>query len=294
MTRHPVSAQIRALLDLHAVELYEATQYEKTPWPDPDGGTLRFMGVIEAVLDVCDTLDPTTAERVRTAIADRLEITTSQTSPPAETPIPERIQRQRTAGWRMPPNTVYVGRPSKWGNPFVVGETHGNFGRIRSAERAVDLFELHIGPMGNYEYDDGTHNLEELRGKNLACWCPLDQPCHADWVRSLCDQCQAAGVAFFLKQWGEWGPAPWRVDREPGESVADYKARAEATCATHAYQSWAHNYGHDLYEAPHKPWSAERTELPPSAAGMRRWGKKAAGRELDGRVHDDYPTLTQV
>ena len=34
---------------------------------------------------------------------------------------PIRIQRKRTKGWRMPPNTVYVGRPSKWGNPFNSG-----------------------------------------------------------------------------------------------------------------------------------------------------------------------------
>ena len=35
--------------------------------------------------------------------------------------IPKRIQRKRTAGWKMPENTIYVGRPSKWGNPFEVG-----------------------------------------------------------------------------------------------------------------------------------------------------------------------------
>lgn len=34
---------------------------------------------------------------------------------------PRRIQRSRTAGWRMPPGAVYVGRPSKWGNPYRVG-----------------------------------------------------------------------------------------------------------------------------------------------------------------------------
>lgn len=34
---------------------------------------------------------------------------------------PVRIQRRRARGWTMPPNTVYVGRPTEWGNPFVVG-----------------------------------------------------------------------------------------------------------------------------------------------------------------------------
>lgn len=34
--------------------------------------------------------------------------------------MPERVQRKRTKGWKMPPDTVYVGRPTKWGNPFVL------------------------------------------------------------------------------------------------------------------------------------------------------------------------------
>ena len=34
--------------------------------------------------------------------------------------MPKRIQRKRTAGWRMPENTVYVGRPTRWGNPYPV------------------------------------------------------------------------------------------------------------------------------------------------------------------------------
>ena len=38
---------------------------------------------------------------------------------------PIRIQRKRTKGWRMPPNTVYVGRPTIWGNPFPVGHSKG-------------------------------------------------------------------------------------------------------------------------------------------------------------------------
>ena len=77
--------------------------------------------------------------------------------------MPTGIQRKRTRGWRMPPNTVYVGRPTKWGNPFKVsGLDH---------KTAVALFERNVLP------DLPAH---ELRGKNLACWCPLDQPCHRD------------------------------------------------------------------------------------------------------------------
>jgi hypothetical protein len=89
---------------------------------------------------------------------------------------PQRIQRQRTKGWRMPENTVYVGRASKWGNPYRVGALF--FDKFRetdhtiTAERAVYLFR---------KYTTLTSiDFEELRGKNLACWCRLDAPCHAD------------------------------------------------------------------------------------------------------------------
>lgn len=115
------------------------------------------------------------------------------------------------------------------------------------------------------------------------------RPMHPTWARQLRDQCSASGVAFHFKQWGEWGPAPWRVDRAEGESVEDYKARAEATCATHAYAIWADQYGHEAYAPDHKPWSAERTSLGDEHASIRRWGKKHAGRELDGRTHDEFP-----
>ena len=90
---------------------------------------------------------------------------------------PKRIQRRRSKGWRMPANTVYVGRPTKWGNRYRVNTDR---------QRAVDLFEEDIRLYGGYRNNDSTPPIDiatmrrELQGKNLACWCPLDQPCHAD------------------------------------------------------------------------------------------------------------------
>lgn len=103
---------------------------------------------------------------------------------------PVRIQLSRKKGWRMPPNTVKVDRTTKWGNLFIVGQ-HG------TRAECVRLFQLLMA--GNIcisigKNPDGTHhadgqitfykhvrrNRHHLRGKNLACWCPLDQPCHAD------------------------------------------------------------------------------------------------------------------
>jgi hypothetical protein len=79
---------------------------------------------------------------------------------------PKRIQRKRTKGWKMPPNTVYVGRPTKWGNPYRV--THNT-----PLARVLIHFRQSALSMQN-------EIQAELRGKDLACWCPLDQPCHAD------------------------------------------------------------------------------------------------------------------
>ena len=77
----------------------------------------------------------------------------------------------------MPPNTVCVSRPSKWGNLYTVADYYaaGNSGSLTAARQAVvDLFKD-----GLNDYFRGLVMLH-LRGKNLACFCPLDQPCHAD------------------------------------------------------------------------------------------------------------------
>jgi hypothetical protein len=98
---------------------------------------------------------------------------------------PKRIQRRRTKGWRMPPNTVYVGRPTAWRNPFAIGSwwplVPGHF--VRDAAHAVELFRDDYVPWFTRHVD-----LEPLRGKDLACWCPLDGPCHADVLLELANR----------------------------------------------------------------------------------------------------------
>ena len=84
---------------------------------------------------------------------------------------PQRIQRKHSKGWRMPPNTVYVGRPTKWGNPFTIGKD-GN------AEECVEYYRDYIGKILNLPFYQAE--LKSLRGKNLCCWCTENDPCHAD------------------------------------------------------------------------------------------------------------------
>lgn len=90
---------------------------------------------------------------------------------------PERVQLSRRRGWRKPPNCVVVARPTRWGNPAVIGGTfHGQ--PVRDAADAVALFRwgLESGriPLSRSEI------VRELGGKALACWCKPGTPCHAD------------------------------------------------------------------------------------------------------------------
>lgn len=92
---------------------------------------------------------------------------------------PKRIQRKRTRGWKMPPNTIYVGRPTKFGNPWVIGQHVGPASTPMTRQEAIDNYRKFViaNAQGPERY---RLALYELRGKNLACWCPLGQPCHAD------------------------------------------------------------------------------------------------------------------
>lgn len=103
--------------------------------------------------------------------------------------MPKRIQRKRTKGWQMPPNTVSVARPGKWGNPFIVTDRIApgkhvagvHYWAVPTAHDAVACFREMI----NFRPDMLAAAIDELRGKDLACFCRLDQPCHADVLLEL-------------------------------------------------------------------------------------------------------------
>lgn len=110
-------------------------------------------------------------------------------------PNPIRIQRKRTKGWKMPPNTVYVGSGSVWGNPYRVTKTANGCWKVERAGFDATLFEPNrklealkfaVNMFGIYMQN--YHRVTDLRGKNLACWCPLDQPCHADVLLELANK----------------------------------------------------------------------------------------------------------
>jgi hypothetical protein len=90
---------------------------------------------------------------------------------------PVRIQLKRVKGWRMPSNTVKVDRSTLWGNRYKIGTHSNTLGRaVETLEECVDLYARVVWN----EPHQHRYVREILRGKNLACWCPLDAPCHAD------------------------------------------------------------------------------------------------------------------
>ena len=103
-------------------------------------------------------------QEVRSALA-RLQARPSDHDQTGGNLMPKRIQLSRKKGWRKPARAVVVARPSKWGNPFKVGE-HGTHAEC------IALYRDYLPGSGL--------PVEELRGKDLACWCPLGGPCHGD------------------------------------------------------------------------------------------------------------------
>lgn len=118
--------------------------------------------------------------------------------------MPQRIQMSRQRPWRAHhPDAVIVARPSKWGNPFWVRYNSGGtwavlhdgiiYGcyesRAIARNEAVDLFRSAINPAAPKDslphYPLIKDMKRELAGKDLCCWCPLDQPCHADVLIEL-------------------------------------------------------------------------------------------------------------
>lgn len=138
---------------------------------------------------------------------------------------PIRIRLSRAKGWRMPANTVKVVRPGRWGNPFNLRDSshcwtalaHGFKGHALGRQMAsVFMFEAWVRRghettvegCGLYMGKDAKTGVpialapdivapappsladirEHLAGKNLACWCALDAPCHADVLLELANR----------------------------------------------------------------------------------------------------------
>ena len=116
---------------------------------------------------------------------------------------PQRIRLSRQRGYRKPGGAVVVARPSKWGNPFAVGsdarvwhlpggsrdrrDLYLDVFHVVTSAHAVRLFRTAMtADPSVWRPDRWTRpDLLPLEGKDLACWCPASQPCHADELLAL-------------------------------------------------------------------------------------------------------------
>jgi protein gp37 len=172
--------------------------------------------------------------------------------------------------------------PNVWIGTSVEDQT-------RAAERIPQLLQIPakvrflsceplLGPVEFFDIETGWPFFD-LSGNPSLHWViaggesgPHARPMNPDWARSLRDQCQAAGVPFLFKQWGEWAPA----NEHENNSL---------------HSGYCHPKGRNA-EWPSPPGLGEYGPTELEARGFRfvaRIGKKAAGRLLDGRTWDQFP-----
>lgn len=102
---------------------------------------------------------------------------------------PSRIQRKRTKNWRMPKGAICIGRPTDWGNPFIVGESVAPYGAENSFDGAIEITDdnclIFFEMWTRQQASQYPGWLMPLLGKNLSCWCNLSRRCHADILINL-------------------------------------------------------------------------------------------------------------
>ncbi len=103
--------------------------------------------------------------------------------------LPIRIQRHRARGWRIPAHAKYVGPGSLYGSPFRVARSplelkYGGARVVESPSDAVEKYRDWIRHTAEGRFVAGCA-ARNLWGLDLVCWCPADQPCHADTLLEI-------------------------------------------------------------------------------------------------------------
>ena len=101
---------------------------------------------------------------------------------PPKAGAPQRVQLKRSAGWKMPANTLKVDRTTRWGNPFTIVECGSAAIAVAQHGRWM---RGEIAAPGGVEPPSNDLLRVALGGHNLACWCALNGPCHADLLITL-------------------------------------------------------------------------------------------------------------
>jgi protein gp37 len=171
--------------------------------------------------------------------------------------------------------------PNVWLGATIVNQTEAD----RDIRKLLDVparvrflsMEPLLGPVSfeglfadPHDVRDGTNMVEALDWVIVGGESgPGARPMHPDWARSLRDQCEAACTPFLFKQWGEW---------TPGENVERQRGTVDtAFLLEDGWHICPLNLATDDGHIDDEP-------------DLYRVGKKEAGRLLDGRTHDDFPT----
>lgn len=148
---------------------------------------------------------------------------------------------------------------------YMVGPDDGKSGLWPTPEQALQSAGIHWVIVGG----ESGHNA---------------RPMHPEWARSLRDQCQAAGVPFLFKQWGEFNFSPITLSED----------RPHICAIDQTGEDWAVsvNDGKVSHLGPRAAvWTLDEAALPrPGLVEQHCVGKKAAGRLLDGRTWDEFPS----
>lgn len=195
--------------------------------------------------------------------------------------MPEEVQRRRTAGWSLPDNTVIVDRTTKlWGNPYKVGEVNGDYQAARDRAHAVELYEQLAAASPTFV----QLVREELRGKNLACTCPVDGlPCHRQTLLRIANSD------------GPWPPAVNAApigqrhrEPEPGSVIAAVltvtpSRNGSVLTEAYWYEQQEDEYDTDVYEQhEHVVWGDAAPVAARQIAAAFRWLADAQG--ADGSI----------
>jgi hypothetical protein len=101
---------------------------------------------------------------------------------------PQRIRLSRTKGWRKPLSAITVARPTVYGNPFPVTDGDRATAVARYREWLTNNLAKEIASPVEWTPRPRRADIEALRRLDLACWCPLDEPCHADVLLELANR----------------------------------------------------------------------------------------------------------
>ncbi|MCA0214779.1 MAG: phage Gp37/Gp68 family protein [Proteobacteria bacterium] len=168
----------------------------------------------------------------------------------------------------------------EWGSMDDDDSPPGLWWNVLSGERTI----MHGGATGDWSRTDASVDWVIVGGESG----PKARPMHPGWVRSLRDQCAAAGVPFLFKQWGEYRPAATVTEATLHPVITTNRDVAATTPEARSFRpaSGCHHMEHQV--AGMLDGSGEYAKLD---CAMFKAGKKAAGRLLDGAEHNGFPKV---